>query len=148
MQKEIVEISVKGLMPVNGGVAVFLGSEEKTFLIHVDPQTGKAMHFAMRGRQFDRPMTHDLLSRVFAGFGISLERVLINRRENDTFFARLVLRMANEVDTKIVEIDARPSDCIVLALQQKRPMYILKPVLDEVEDMTDLLERIRQQGSD
>jgi uncharacterized protein len=148
MQKELVEITVKGLMPVSSGVAVFLGPENKTFIIHVDPIIGKAMHFAMRGRTFDRPMTHDLVSRIFTGFGISLDRVVINRRESDTFYARLVLRMANEVDTKLVEIDARPSDCIVLALQQKRPMYIAKAVLDEVEDMTDLLERIRQQGTE
>jgi uncharacterized protein len=148
MQKEVVEIAVKGLMPVNSGVAVFLGPEDKTFIIHVDPLIGKAMHFAMRGRKFDRPMTHDLITRVFIGFGISLDRVVINRREDETFFARLVLRMANEVDTKLVEIDARPSDCIVLALQNKRPMFIAKAVLDGVEDMTDLLERIRQQGEE
>jgi bifunctional DNase/RNase len=148
MQKEVVEISVKGLMPVNSGVAVFLGPEDKTFIIHVDPLTGKEMHHAMRGRRFDRPMTHDLISRIFVGFGINLERVVINRREEDTFFARLVLRMANEVETKLVEIDARPSDCIVLALQLKRPIYIAKVVLDDLEDMTDLLERIRQQGAE
>ena len=143
MQKELVEITVRGLMPVTNGVAVFLGPQDKAFVIHVDAATGKAMHYAMQGRQFERPMTHDLITRMFIGFCISLERVVINRREDDTFYARLVLRMANEVDTKLVELDARPSDCIVLALQAKKPIFITKAVLDGVDDMTELLERIR-----
>lgn len=148
MQKDLVEITVKGLMPVNNGVAAFLGPEDKTFILPVDPQTGKAMHYAMRGRSFDRPTTHDLISRIFLGFGVKLERVVINRHAEDTFYARLALRMSNEVESKFVEIDARPSDCIVLALQQKRPIFILRSVLDELEDMTELLERIRQQGAE
>jgi bifunctional DNase/RNase len=147
MKKELVEISVKGLMPVHGGVAVFLGPEEKTFLIHVDEATGKAMHYAMTGKRFPRPVTHELVGAIFAGFGISVERLVINNRDEDAFYARLVLRMANEVDTKLVEIDARPSDGIVLALQAHRPMYVARHVLDEAEDMTDLLTRIREGGA-
>jgi uncharacterized protein len=146
MQNQLVEITVKGLMPAQGGVAVFLGSEEKTFVIHVDPAIGKAMHMAIQGRQGERPLTHDLIARLFTGFGIAVERVVINRRDEDAFYARLVMRMANEVDTKIVEIDARPSDCIVLALQAKRPIFVTRDVLDEVDDMTELLERIRGLG--
>jgi len=143
MQRDVVEIEVKGLMPVNNGVAVFMGPEDKAFVIHVDPSTGKAMHLALQGRQLERPMTHDLITRIFLGFGVSVERVLINRREDETFFARLILRMANEVSTKLVELDARPSDCIVLALQAHSPIYITQDVLDSVEDMSDLLERFR-----
>ena len=143
MKKAFVEIKVKGLMPVQNGVAVFLGPEDKTFLIHVDEATGKSMHYAMQGRRFERPVTHELLSNIFDGFGISVERVVINDRDDDAFYARLVLRMANEVDTKLVELDARPSDCIVLALRAQRPMYVARNVLDEVEDMSDLLARIR-----
>lgn len=148
MQNELVEIAVRGLMPVQNGVAVFLGPENKAFILHVDTPTAKAMHMAMQGRQLSRPMTHDLISRIFTGFGISVERMVINQHTEDTFLARLVLRMANEVETKLVELDARPSDCIVIALQAKRPMFVTKAVLDEVEDMTDLLERIRDQSAE
>ncbi|HNX04839.1 MAG TPA: DUF151 domain-containing protein [Opitutales bacterium] len=143
MKKDLVEISVKGLMPVQDGVAVFLGPEDKTFLIHVDQATGRTMHYAMQGRRFERPVTHELISSIFAGFGIQVERVVINDRDDDTFYARLVLRMANEVDTKFVELDARPSDCIVLALQARKPMFVVRHVLDKVEDMSELLSRIR-----
>jgi bifunctional DNase/RNase len=146
MQRDLVEIAVKGLMPVNNGVAVFLGPQDKAFVIHVDNATGKAMHYAMQGRQMERPLTHDLISRIFIGFGISVERVVINQRDEETFFARIVLRMANEVDTKLVELDARPSDCIVLALQAKKPIFVTTEVLENVEDMTELLDRIKGEG--
>jgi uncharacterized protein len=146
MQKQLVEIVVKGLMPVQNGVAVFLGPEHKTFVIHVDPAIGKAMHKALKGATNERPLTHDLISRIFAGFGISVERVVINRHDEDAFYAMLVMRMANELEKKIVEIDARPSDCIVLALQAKCPIFVTRAILNEVEDVTELLERIREQG--
>ena len=57
--------------------------------------------------------------------------------------------MENELGKKIVEIDARPSDSIVLALQQKRPIYVSRQVFEAVEDQTEALERVlRQQSED
>ncbi|MBV9462882.1 MAG: bifunctional nuclease family protein, partial [Verrucomicrobiae bacterium] len=44
------------------------------------------------------------------------------------------------------EIDARPSDCIALALQQKCPIYCAKDVFEEVEDMTEVLKQMSQGG--
>jgi bifunctional DNase/RNase len=49
--------------------------------------------------------------------------------------------MENELGKKIVEIDARPSDSIVLALQQQRPIYVAREVFDRIEDSTEVLER-------
>ena len=56
--------------------------------------------------------------------------------------------MENEIGKKIVEIDARPSDSIVLALQQKRPLFVARAVIDSAEDMSEILERVRQQQAD
>jgi len=49
---------------------------------------------------------------------------------------------------KIVEIDARPSDCLALATAQKRPMFVAASLFDQVEDMSEMLERINQNGTD
>ena len=66
-----------------------------------------------------------------------------------TYFARILLRMENELGKKIIELDSRPSDSIVLALQQKRPIYVARKVYDAVEDMTEILERVlKQQASE
>jgi hypothetical protein len=59
----------------------------------------------------------------------------------DLFFGRLVLSAENESQQKkIIEIDARPSDCIAMATAQRAPIYVSLDVWDEVEDMTEALE--------
>ncbi|MFI5335496.1 MAG: bifunctional nuclease family protein, partial [Opitutales bacterium] len=93
----------------------------------------------------ERPLTHDLIGHVFLGFGVSLERVIINDVNEGTYFARVILTMQNELGRKILELDARPSDSIVLALQQKRPIYVARRVFDAVEDQTEILERVLRQ---
>ena len=57
-------------------------------------------------------------------------------------FLRIILRMENELGKKIIELDARPSDSIVLALQMKKPIFVTNKVLENVEDMSEILERI------
>lgn len=147
MQKDVVEVSIKGVMPTSNGCAIFLGSEDKTFVIYVDQNIGNAISMTINDVKKERPLTHDLISSVFHGLGVKVERVIINDVDEGTFFARLILSMQNELGTKVLEVDARPSDSIVLALQSKRPIYVTHKVLDNVEDMTEILERIlKQQG--
>ena len=88
------------------------------------------------------------LGLFLLGLGVQLEHILINEAREGTFFARILLRMENELGRKIIEIDARPSDSIVLALQQKRPLYVARTVFDGVEDMSEVLERVLKQQAD
>ena len=148
MPADLVEVSVKGLMPTANGCAVFLGNEEKIFVIYVDHFVGNAIQMTIDGVKKDRPLTHDLIGSILVGLGTRLERVVINDAHDQTFFARVLLTMENELGTKIVEIDARPSDSIVLALQQKRPIYVARAVFDAVEDRTEILEQWRKQQDD
>ncbi|MBI3885355.1 MAG: bifunctional nuclease family protein [Opitutae bacterium] len=148
MPADVVEVSIKGLMPTANGCAVFLGNEEKVFVIYVDPSVGSAISMTISGVKKERPLTHDLIGHVFLGFGITLERVLINDVNDGTYFARVFLHMQNELGRKFLEIDARPSDSIVLALQQKRPIYVATKVFEIVEDMTEILERVLKQQKD
>ena len=102
----------------------------------------------LNGVKKDRPLTHDLIGSILLGLEARLDRVVINDSKDNTFFARILLRMDNELGKKIIEIDARPSDSIVLALQQKRPIFVAKTVFDAVEDMTEILERVRKQQAE
>lgn len=76
-----------------------------------------------------RPLTHDLLRQTIDQLGASLERIVISKLEYNTFFAKLVLRDALG---KGVEIDARPSDSIALALRADAPIYVAPAVLEQV----------------
>jgi bifunctional DNase/RNase len=80
------------------------------------------------------------------GLGAEVERVVINDVDDGTFFARLIVSMENELGHKIVEVDARPSDSIVLALTSEKPLYAAKKVLDAVDDMTEILAKILKEG--
>jgi hypothetical protein len=54
------------------------------------------------------------------------------------------LQQENELGRKIVEIDARPSDCLALATAQKRPIFVSAALFEQVEDMSATLERINE----
>jgi hypothetical protein len=143
--QDVIEVTVKGLMPTANGCAVFLGNDQKTFVIYVDPSVGSAISMTISGVKKERPLTHDLIGHIFLGFGIALERIIINDVNDGTYFARVILQMKNELGLKILELDARPSDSIVLALQQKRPIFVARAVFDVVEDMSEILERVLKQ---
>jgi bifunctional DNase/RNase len=147
MQKDVVEVEIRGVMPTSNGCAIFLGPEEKTFVIYVDQSIGSVIQMAINEAHRERPMTHDLILSLLKGLGATLERVIINDVDDGTFFARIIVKMENEVATKLIELDARPSDSMALALQSRRPILVARKVLESVEDMTEILEKIlKQQG--
>jgi uncharacterized protein len=94
------------------------------------------------------PLTHDLLANILRALGAKIERVIVNELKRGTYFARLVLSAENELrQKKIIEIDARPSDCIAMATAQSAPIYVSLDVWDEVEDMAETLRKMQEEGS-
>lgn len=147
MDNNVVCIEVKGVMPTSNGCAVFLGSSEKTFVIYVDQGIGEAIQRAVNDERLERPMTHELMLTLLDGLGAEVERVVINHVQEGTFFARIIVSMENELGHKIVEVDARPSDSIVLALSSDKPLYAAREVMESVDDMTEILEKILKQDT-
>ncbi len=145
MKNDVVEVTIKGVMPVHTGFAIFLGPSQKTIVVQVDIFIGNAISMAINEEKKERPLTHDLIVSMFQGLGIELERIIISELKGETYFARIILKMENELGCKLIEVDARPSDSIVLALQQKKPILVAKKVIDESQDMTEVLERILKQ---
>ena len=148
MKHEVVPVIVKGVMPTSNGCAVFIGDDAKTFVIYVDHSVGNAIQMTLDGIKKERPLTHDLIGHILTGLGATIDHVVINDVKEGTFFARILIRMENELGKKIVELDARPSDCTVLALQHRRPLFVAKKVYDSVEDMTEILERVLRQQNE
>jgi hypothetical protein len=146
MTKPVVPVSIKALIPTNAGVAVFIGNDEKIFIIYVDPSVGSAINMFLNGLSKERPLTHDLMALLLAAVGAKVERVIINDLKNGTYFGRLIVSAENELQQrKIIELDARPSDCMAMAAQQKAPIYVSREVWDEVEDMSEVLESMQEQ---
>lgn len=145
MKEEALPAVIKGVLPTSNSFIIFLGTEEKTFTIHVDQAIGGAISMAMKGERRDRPGTHDLVTDIFTGIGAGVQRIIINDVNDNTYYARIILRMENELGCKILELDARPSDSIVLALQAKKPILVSRKVLDKVDDMSEILEKLLKQ---
>ncbi|HSH16123.1 MAG TPA: bifunctional nuclease domain-containing protein [Verrucomicrobiae bacterium] len=148
MKNDVVPVQIRGILPANSGCAIFVGNDEKVFVIQVEHNMGAIIGMFMRDTPKERPLTHDLIASVFKGFNISVERVIITELKNSTYFARLILQMQNELGRKLVEIDARPSDCLAIATAQKRPIFVAKALFSEVEDMSEVLERINEKGEE
>jgi bifunctional DNase/RNase len=147
MSKEVVQVQIKALIPTNAGVAVFLGSDEKVFVIYVDPSVGSAISMFVNGTAKERPLTHDLMALILAAVGARVDRVIVNDLKSGTYFGRLIITAENELQQrKIIELDSRPSDCLAMATQQKAPIFVSREVWDEVEDMSDVLESMQQQS--
>jgi len=143
----LVPVDVRKIIATASAYVIFLGSEDKTFVLYVGPGVGMAMSMTVEGVRKIRPLTHDLITSILAGLGVSIERVVINDLRGSTFYARLFLREESEGGTRIVEIDARPSDCVVLAKQNGAPIYVESSVLNRVEDVSHLLSA-RGEASD
>jgi len=145
VKNDVIEVEIKGVMPTQNGCAVFLGNATKVYVIYVDQAIGNAISMNINDVKKERPPTHELMKNIFNGFGIEIERVVINHFDEGTYYARIIFRMENEFGIKILEVDARPSDSMVLALQAKKPIYTARSVFDEVEDMREILEKILKQ---
>jgi len=147
MNKTVIEVQVRAVLPTSGGCAIFLGNADKVFIIYVDQSVGSAITMFMRGTVKERPLTHDLMGHLMTALGAKVERVIINDLKNATYYARMIIRAENELQQKkIVELDGRPSDCIAMAVQQKAQIYVSQEVWDEVDDMSDVLRKMEEDG--
>jgi uncharacterized protein len=148
MKNDVLPIEIRGILPANSGCAIFVGNSEKVFVIQVEHNMGGIIGMFLRDAPTERPLTHHLMVNIFKGFNVTVERVVITELKNNTFYARLFLQQENELGRKIVELDARPSDCLALATAQKRPIYVAASLFRQVEDMSELLERINENPGD
>jgi bifunctional DNase/RNase len=109
----------------SGGWAVFLGNEDKVFVMFVDQSVGTAITMFMQDTQKERPLTHDLVANILRALGAKIERAIVNDLKLGTYYARLVISVENESQQKkIIEIDGRPSDCIAMATAEHAPIYV------------------------
>jgi len=148
MKNDVLPVQIRGILPANSGCALFVGNDDKVFVINVEPAMGQVISMFLRDTPKERPLTHDLIAHILKGFSISVERVVITELKNSTYFARLILQQHNELARKLVEIDARPSDCLALATAQKRPIFVSSHLFEQVEDMTEVLDRINENGGE
>lgn len=72
-----------------------------------------------------RPMTHDLLKSILDNLDVKVDKILIDKLEDNTFYAKIIISL----DSKVKSVDARPSDSIALAVRTKSPIFAEEEVL-------------------
>ena len=145
MAEQLHKVSIKKVLgPINAGTAVLLGNDTKTFVMFIGTYEGAAILRELNNETPPRPMTHDLMSYVLSGFDIRVKQIIISDIVDNTFCATLVLEQRcvgenSEFNGKRneVRIDARPSDCLVLALKEKCEIFATQAVLDKVHDISE-----------
>jgi hypothetical protein len=126
-----VEMEVKGvrLDAMGTNPVVFLVDKEgkKALPIWIGPLEANAIDKELRNNASPRPMTHDLLYSILVQAHLKVKEVRIVGLKDNTYYATLFLRL----NKGVVEVDARPSDAIVIALKSKTPIYVSTKILDE-----------------
>lgn len=146
---DLIRVEPIALLPSNSGCAVFLGDGDKVIVIFIDPAIGMSINNILSGQTPSRPLTHDLFAQTLMAFGARMSRAVIMRMENDIYYARMILEAENEVmERKIVELDARPSDCIALAVRCEAPLYVSRNLWDTLPDVSDELAEMRKQADE
>jgi len=101
--------------------------------IWIGPSEADAIAVKLQGVGVPRPLTHDLLHSVIDALGATIESIIVNDLKNDTFFAKVVLK----VDGGQMEVDSRPSDALALAVRAEVPVYAEELVLDKAGILLD-----------
>jgi len=147
--ERLVRVEPIALMPTPAGAAVFLGDGKKVIVFYIDPGIGASINAVLAGVRPPRPLTHDLFITTLEAFGAEVLHTVIVRVEGDVFYSRLFFKAENEVlERKIVELDARPSDCLALAVRHDAPIFVAPQVWKSLLDVSDSLEELRARGDD
>ncbi len=101
---------------------------DRQLVIWIGHAEADAITLKLQGHEVPRPMTHDLLKNVIEDLGASLEYIHIHELRDDTYFAHLVLEQRG----RRLEIDARPSDSIALAIRAQAPIFVAETIMDRV----------------
>ncbi len=141
-----VEVSAVALDRDRGAPIVFLREKEgnRVLPIWIGPFEAVSIALELEGVKLQRPITHDLMKLILDGLDTRVLRVEINELKNNTYYARIYLQK----DDHILEVDARPSDSIALALRTNAPIYIKEEVMKkgvtfEFSDESELKNKLQ-----
>ncbi|HET9886172.1 MAG TPA: bifunctional nuclease family protein [bacterium] len=105
--------------------------------IWIGPSEASSIAIQLSGRKFQRPLTHDLLKTIVQGLGARIPKIAIVELRDKTYYAKVYLERASE----LISIDARPSDCIALALRTQSAIFVSEELLRDDD-------AIKEMGSD
>ena len=131
MGSELLQLSFDKIIQTRTYTVIILKAQEKRFAIYTEPSVGKTLQMFLTEVQSVRPQTHDLIEKIFLGIEIKVKQVVIYDVQDTIYYAHLFLEQDLGDIRHIVEIDARPSDSLILALINNAPIYCTREVLEK-----------------
>ena len=125
---EMIVESVRVHMPTGRHVLVLRETGAgRMLMVWVGPWEASAIAMKLQGLTAERPLTHDLFATVLTTLGVRVERIVITDLAEETYHARLDLDRHGER----LDVDARPSDALALAVRLGVPIFAATEVLDQ-----------------
>lgn len=128
---ELVEVQIEGIFQADSGGStsrfVLVSDGDRKLPILIGGFEATAITLPLEGTRPDRPLTHDLIRNILDRLGCNLDRVVIDDLWNGIYYAKLYIRNGKEE----MEIDARPSDAIALAVRFDAPILVADAILDQ-----------------
>lgn len=127
---ELVEVAIEGVYAVdnNGQTSrfVLLSEGGRRLPIVIGPFEAQAISLPLEGARPDRPLTHDLLKNMIDRLEGDVDRIVIDDLFNAIYYAKIYLRKGQDE----MEIDARPSDAIAIAVRYDVPILVAEGILE------------------
>ncbi len=114
----------------------------KVGVIFMELSDGMALERCLNGERPGRPDSSSLLAHFLSAMECRVRLVIINGRKDEMFYARIAVEVANEVMNKLVELDARPSDALMIAIRFGTGIKIVPSVWESMENILPQLEQL------
>ena len=133
-------VKAKAQLDALHGNALLLVDQDEQRVVPIFVGNTEALSIRLRldGERYKRPLTHDLLDNVLRRLQASFVRAQVDELRDNTYFGSVVVR---DDEDRLIEIDARPSDAIALAIGNRAPIFIATKVLDRAGHRIEDLER-------
>ncbi|MEN3044624.1 MAG: bifunctional nuclease family protein [Candidatus Hydrothermales bacterium] len=140
---KLIEVEVFNILPQReGGYTLILRkvNSESLLFISIGENEGLSIIRALNKVNLKRPLTYELMKNIIDKLGAQVEKVTIDRFEEDTYFASIHFKQGN----KRIVVDARPSDAINLAIREKVKIYVDEKVFEKMK--IDLEKKEEKEG--
>lgn len=137
MSKDLIPLTFNKIMQSSSYTVFILHGDNKRFAIYADPKVGQNIQTVMTDNIKLRPYTHDLLNFIFQGLSIKVLQTVIYDVKDTIYYAKLFVEQVIDGKKHILEMDARPSDCLTLSLMNNTPILCKKEAWDKIIDIQD-----------
>jgi len=139
----MIEVKINGLFLTQSQASGVILKEikgERTLPIIIGEYEAQSIALGLEKIKPPRPVTHDLTLNLLDSLTVEIERIAVTELKNNTYYAVIYLRQ----DSKVLEIDSRPSDAIALAVRKNVPIFVAEEVMEKgaytAEEVQDIQE--------